>query len=120
MRSTRAILLLVVLGVLLLVVLTVRADAQNTYLPAVVSWYAEHGPGACEITPDVQNGLRFASRTLPCGTRVEFCHGSRCRIAIMSDRGPFVYDRTFDLNFNLRHALSCSDLCHLKWRFVRG
>jgi hypothetical protein len=83
---------------------------------ALASWYAEHGTGACGVG-DVQSGYRFASLILPCGARVRFCHGSTsCVTAVMSDHGPYVSGRTFDLNANLRDALSCSDLCWIKWR----
>jgi rare lipoprotein A (peptidoglycan hydrolase) len=31
------------------------------------------------------------------------------------DRGPYVYDREFDLSYATRLALGCPDLCRLEW-----
>ena len=84
---------------------------------ATASWYAEHGGGACGVG-DVQAGLRFASLILACGQRVQFCHAG-CATATMSDHGPYVAGRTFDLNANLRAALGCPDLCTVRWRLER-
>lgn len=83
----------------------------------LASWYALHGTGACGVG-DVQGGYRFASLFLRCGTRIRICHGSRCVVAAMSDHGPYVGGRTFDLNRNLRGVLACSDLCWVRWRLA--
>jgi hypothetical protein len=81
---------------------------------ALASWYALHGGGACGVG-DVQNGYRFASLSLPCGAQVRFCYSS-CVTAIMSDRGPYVSGRTFDLNESLKNAIGCTSLCEVRWR----
>jgi hypothetical protein len=81
---------------------------------ALASWYSDHGPGACDVG-DVQEGYRFASLFLACGTQVRFCYMS-CVTATMSDHGPYISGRTFDLNVNLRSALGCPDLCEVRWR----
>jgi hypothetical protein len=73
---------------------------------ATASYYTEHGTGACGLGPDVQAGYRFASLILA----VRHPH------AEMADRGPFISGRTFDLNVNLRRAISCGDLCLVRWR----
>ena len=83
---------------------------------AVASWYDEHGTGACGVG-DVQSGYRFANLSLDCGARVEFCYRG-CVVATMSDRGPYVAGRLFDLNANLRAAISCSDLCVVRYRVI--
>jgi hypothetical protein len=83
--------------------------------PALASYYTDHGTGACGVG-DVQSGYRFASLFLRCGTAVRFCHAGRCVEAVMSDHGPYVSGRTFDLNLNLKIALACSDLCNLVYR----
>jgi hypothetical protein len=85
---------------------------------ALASWYAEHGTGARGVG-DVQSGLRFASLFLSCGTRIRFRHGASTVTATMSDRGPYVAGRTFDLNAALKAALACSDLCVVKWGYAR-
>jgi hypothetical protein len=82
---------------------------------AVASWYDEDGPGACGY--GAQEGLRFASLILTCGTKVWICH-TGCVTATMADHGPYVAGRTFDLNANLRAAIGCPDLCTVRWRVV--
>jgi hypothetical protein len=83
---------------------------------ALASYYALHGGGACGVG-DVQSGYRFASLIYGCGTRVQMCRSS-CVTATMSDRGPYVGGRTFDLNVNLKNALGCPDLCVVRYRVV--
>lgn len=85
---------------------------------ALASYYTDHGTGACGVG-DVQSGYRFASLFLRCGTQVVFCY-RQCVTAIMSDHGPYVAGRTFDLNSNLKYALSCGDLCSVRWRIAGG
>ena len=84
---------------------------------ALASWYAEHGTGACGVG-DVQSGLRFASLFLRCGTPIRFCHRG-CVTATMSDHGPYISGRLFDLNGNLKAAIGCSDLCTVRWGYAR-
>ena len=91
-----------------------RPDPPPTQT-ALASWYDQDGPGACGY--GAQTGLRFANRTLRCGTRVVICHAG-CVTAIMSDRGPYVAGRLFDLNANLRRAIGCPDLCTVHWRLA--
>jgi len=81
---------------------------------ALASYYSDHGTGACGVG-DVQSGYRFASLILRCGQRIRICH-ARCVTAVMSDHGPYVGGRTFDLNVALRDATGCSDLCWVRWR----
>ena len=102
------------------VLLTIAAIAAGHHTPpmrtALASWYDQDGTGACDVG-SVQTGYRFASLILPCGTRVQFLRlRRRCVTATMSDHGPYVTGRTFDLNANLRTALQCPGLCWVKWR----
>ena len=83
--------------------------------PVLASYYTDGGGGACNIG-DVQSGYRFASLFLACGTVIRMCHGASCVNAMMSDHGPYVGGRTFDLNANLRAALACDGLCYVTWR----
>lgn len=92
--------------------LTRRADLNMS--PALASWYGLGGSGACGTS--VQSGYRFASLFLACGTVIRMCHGSSCVDAEMADHGPYVGGRLFDLNYNLKQALGCGDLCYLRWR----
>jgi hypothetical protein len=65
-----------------------------------ISWY---GPGfygnrtACGHTY-TREILGVAHRSLPCGTRVTFRHGSRVITVPVIDRGPYVSGRIFDLS----------------------
>jgi hypothetical protein len=82
---------------------------------SIASWYDDAGPGACGY--GAQLGRRFASLFLPCGARVRFCYDG-CAVGEMADHGPYVAGRTFDLNVNLRDAISCTDLCPVRWRLL--
>jgi hypothetical protein len=93
-----------------------RLDPPAPMATAIASWYDEDGPGACGT--GAQTGLHFASLFLACGARVRFCYAG-CAIGTMADHGPYVTGRTFDLNVNLRDAISCTDLCPVRWRLVK-
>jgi rare lipoprotein A (peptidoglycan hydrolase) len=92
-----------------------RYDAAHPMSIAVASWYDQSGPGACGT--GAQDGLAFASLILPCGAQIEICAAS-CTVATMKDHGPYVGGRTFDLNVNLRNAISCAGVCTVKWRRI--
>ena len=49
--------------------------------------------------------VSVANKTLPCGTRVRFCHEGTCIVARVNDRGPFIKGRTFDLSVAAAHRL---------------
>lgn len=58
------------------------------------------------------NGVRYharnkvvASRDLPLGSRIVLCVRTRCAEAEVSDRGPFVRGRTFDISPAVARAL---------------
>jgi len=91
-----------------------RIDAMTMQV-ALASYYTTEGVGACGYG-SVQGGYRFASLFLPCGAQVRFCYGSSCVDATMSDRGPYVGGRSFDLNLALKDALGCPGLCYVRWR----
>jgi rare lipoprotein A len=81
---------------------------KSTY--ATVSYYGNGGPHECGKNRPCHGaktacGNRFdkntpsaASKTLPCGTKVQFCHAGTCVVAPVNDRGPFVEGRSFDLS----------------------
>lgn len=91
-----------------------QLDANMSH--AVASWYNIDGTGSCGVG-SVQAGYRFASLILRCGAVIRICHIG-CVDATMSDHGPYVSGRTFDLNVNLRDAISCSDICDVRWRDI--
>jgi hypothetical protein len=110
------------LALLAMIIPTTNVEVKHKPKPkpkpmstALASWYGDHGGGACGVG-DVQSGYRFASLFLRCGSRVRFCHYGNCVNATMSDHGPYVSGRLFDLNANLKYALRCSDLCNVRWR----
>lgn len=78
------------------------AGELNVFEPTVASWYYDDtGATACGF----QAHYGVANRTLPCGTKVTFRHGSHQVTATVDDRGPFVSGRTWDLGINTRNAL---------------
>ena len=76
--------------------------------PVVASWYDDEAE-AVACSGRATYGVAHLS--LPCGTRVRLCNGSRCLTATVDDRGPFVAGRTFDLGTRVHAALRCPDLC---------
>lgn len=79
----------------------------------VASWY---GPGFHGRT--TANGERFnrnaftaAHRTLPFGTHVRVCRGSRCVTVRINDRGPFIKGRSIDLSEAAAKRIGCSGVC---------
>lgn len=105
----------VMLAVAVVVPSATAARHHHMNGPVVASYYTIDGTGACGVG-SVQSGYRFASLILPCGARVQMCNRARCVSAVMSDHGPYVGGRTFDLNANLRSALGCGGLCYVTWR----
>jgi rare lipoprotein A len=95
--------------------LAFAGDAGNTavsmplgqiavFTAAVVSWYDDAGQTGCGF--HAVDGV--ASRTLPCGTQLDFRDAGRTVTATVDDRGPYVGGRSFDLNQNTAAALGFS------------
>jgi rare lipoprotein A (peptidoglycan hydrolase) len=89
-----------------------RGDSLNTgsagsagrvtvFSESVASWYNDGGATACGF----HAGYGVANRSLPCGTKVTFRHGSHRVTAVVDDRGPYVGGREWDLNQNTAAAL---------------
>lgn len=57
------------------------------------------------------SALTAAHRTLPLGTHVKVCRGSRCVTVRINDRGPFVRGRHIDLSPAASRAIGCGGLC---------
>ncbi len=70
-------------------------------LPAVASWYYDEGSTACGFHAE----YGVANKTLPCGSKVTLTYGGHTVVAVVDDRGPFVYGRTFDLDQRTAGAL---------------
>jgi hypothetical protein len=91
-----------------------RTDAQPPMHSAVASWYEIYGPTASGWSYTYGfASLIFGSQW---GKRVMFCYRGKCQIGRLDDHGPYVSGRTFDLSPPLRAALSCPDLCNVRWR----
>lgn len=87
---------------------------------AEASWYEDAGETACQAPEGgtLHYARGFASRTLPCGTKVLFHHGRHWATGRVQDRGPFIYSRLFDFNAGLRYALRCPELCTVGYRVL--
>jgi len=68
---------------------------------AVASWYQDAG----QTASGWHAWYGVANRYLRFGTRVLFRYRGRTVIAVVDDRGPYVYGRTWDLNQNTAGAL---------------
>lgn len=85
---------------------------------AIASWYSYGGvtEGACgSLLP---NGV--ANRSLPCWTKLWMC-ATRCGIAVVDDRGPFVAGRDFDLSPGLATAIGFdlgAGVGPIRWRMA--
>lgn len=75
-----------------------------------VSFYGGGGPKECGRNRTCQgsltangevfdmNKVSVAHKTLPFGTKVQFCLKKKCLVAKVNDRGPFVEERDYDLS----------------------
>jgi rare lipoprotein A (peptidoglycan hydrolase) len=77
-----------------------RPAAPLSY--ATASWYQDAGATASGY--HVYYGV--ANRTMAFGTKVLFVYHGRSVLATVDDRGPYIYDRTWDLNQNVAGALA--------------
>ena len=91
---------------------TRRIGRLNVYRSALASWY---GPGlfgnklGCGGT--LQAGsLGVANKSLPCGTKVTLMYRGRSATATVTDRGPYVGGRVWDLTPALKSKLGFGDV----------
>jgi rare lipoprotein A len=65
----------------------------------MASYYGNELAGSLTASGDVFNpgGYTAAHKTLPFGTKVQFCYQG-CVVATINDRGPFVDGREYDLS----------------------
>ena len=89
----------------------------------VVSWYGEKYRGRLMANgkPFDPAALTVAHKSLPFGTRVQFQLGPRSIIATVTDRGPFVAGREFDLSSGAFAKLAQIEagLIRPRWRVVK-
>ena len=88
-----------------------------------VSWYGERyrGKSMANGNPFNPDALTVAHRSLPFGTKVRFQHGPKTIIATVTDRGPFIKGREFDLSKAAFAALAQVEagLITPKWEVVK-
>jgi rare lipoprotein A len=88
-----------------------------------VSWYGERYRGRLMANgnPFNPDALTVAHRSLPFGTKVRFQHGPNVVVATVTDRGPFVAGREFDLSKAAFAALAQVEagLITPKWEVVK-
>ena len=89
----------------------------------VVSWYGEKYRGRLMANgkPFDPAAMTVAHKSLAFGTRVRFQLGPRSIIATVTDRGPFVAGREFDLSSGAFAQLAQIEagLIRPKWRIVQ-
>jgi rare lipoprotein A (peptidoglycan hydrolase) len=88
---------------------------------ALASWYGdESGSRTASGEPFNPDAYTFANRSMPFGTVVSFCHGSRCVQATCTDRGPFAGGRSFDLSRATFAAIAPlgAGVISVSWRIV--
>ena len=116
--------------VALCVLFLARVDSHPTPTPkkpverkCVASWYGDKYRGRLMANgkPFDPAALTVAHKSLPFGTRVLFQLGPRSIIATVTDRGPFVAGREFDLSSGAfaRLAQLEAGLIRPKWRIVQ-
>ncbi|USN89260.1 MAG: hypothetical protein H6780_03725 [Candidatus Nomurabacteria bacterium] len=93
------------------------AQAEPQVMHVEVSHYGGGGPNECGKDRECHGartacgqvfnmyGISVAHKSLPCGTEVQFCYGSRCVVAKVTDRGPYVEGRSFDLSYGAARKL---------------
>jgi rare lipoprotein A (peptidoglycan hydrolase) len=79
---------------------------------ATASWYYDGGNTASGFHAT----YGVANRYLAFGTRVLFVYGGRRVTAVVDDRGPYIYGRTWDLNQNTAGALGFSGVATVGYR----
>ncbi len=79
---------------------------------ALASWYYDGGQTACGY----HAFFGVANRTLACGTKVTFYTSDKAVKATVDDRGPYIYDRLWDLNQNVAGVLGFSGVGLVRYR----
>jgi rare lipoprotein A len=77
-----------------------------TTLSVISSWYGPGFDGRLTASGERYNqqALTAAHKTLPFGTRLRVCF-KRCAIVRVTDRGPFIYERSLDLSKGAADAI---------------
>jgi rare lipoprotein A len=67
-------------------------------------------------------GNTTAHRSLPCGTKVKITNraNGRSGIVTVTDRGPHVAGRIWDLNSSFARSIGCGGSCNVSGEVLRG
>jgi rare lipoprotein A (peptidoglycan hydrolase) len=105
-------------------------SSSNSNDQVTVSYYGGGGPNECGKNRPCHGsrtacgqkfnmyGVSVANETLPCGTKVEFCHEEKCLVAEVTDRGPHVSGRKFDLSWKAAKLLGISGVAFVEARIL--
>lgn len=65
-------------------------------------------------------GATTAHRSLPCGTKVKITNkaNGRSGIVTVTDRGPFIPGRIWDLNSSFARSIGCGGLCNVSAEII--
>lgn len=108
---------LLAMGLLMLSALPAKAQyglsAADVVQVVRASWYDCKAPGQCSKSKITASGQRFnmhgltaAHRTIPLGTRLQICHGQRCAVCVVNDRGPAKWTgKAIDLSLGCARAI---------------
>lgn len=86
---------------------SIQMVAPITVEQGVSSWYgsAYHGRIMANGKPFNQYAMTMACNHLPLGTRVRISREERSCVVTVTDRGPFVKGRKYDVSFGVAVAL---------------
>ena len=80
---------------------------------ALASWYGPGFHGNLTASGSVYNmyNISVAHKTLPFGTLVRLCNtnNDQCVVAPVTDRGPYINGRTFDLSLGAAQAIGMTE-----------
>ena len=97
---------------------------------ATVSYYGGGGPNECGRSRPCHGSLTacgqvfnmykvsVANKSLPCGTKVQFCRDDKCLVARVTDRGPFVLGRDYDLSWQAAKQLGISGVSTIEVKVI--
>lgn len=100
-------------------------NSGKGYRNATVSWYGKKFNGKATASGEIYNmhKLTAAHKTLPFGTRVEIVNPATKRKVVVkiTDRGPFVKGRDFDLSRKAFKRISSLDdgVINVKYKILR-
>ncbi|MBI5231412.1 MAG: hypothetical protein HY876_04510 [Coriobacteriales bacterium] len=98
------------------------AKGSGAWSTAVASCYGDALIGSRMANGDVvrADSMIVAHKTLPFGTLVEFSYNGRTAVAEVTDRGPFIAGREFDLGPGITRVLGFDGVQTVRYRIIGG